>query len=135
MSAREIIAVPIAVISLLFLVLALAFPFVLIEQSRKDAHRLVDLKSVKTYLDRSFTLRGVLPNDDQLRRWAGGQKMDLASSVSTKPLGCLGRFARSPQDQYVVAFWVGEWSECISSSSGATTLRPSAIALSFLVFG
>jgi hypothetical protein len=129
MSAREIIAVPIALVSLLFLLLALAFPFSLIEQSRKNAHRLSELQSVQAYLDKNVASHSSLPTDDQIQRWAGGQQLDLASSVSTTPLGCLNGFAKVPQDHYVVGFWAGEWSECLSSPSGATTLRPSVLGL------
>jgi hypothetical protein len=129
MSAREIIAVPIALVSVLFLLLAFAFPFLLVEQARKDAHRLSELRSVQSYLDKSLSSRGSLPADDQTRRWAEGQRLELASSVSTTPQGCLNSFAKAPQDRYVVGFWAGEWSECISSPSGATTLRPSVFGL------
>lgn len=129
MSAREIIAVPVALISLFFLLLTLAFSLLLIEQSEKDAHRLSELRSVQAYLDKSLSLRGSLPADERLRRWADAQQLDLASSVSTAPLGCLNSFGKAPQDLYVVGFWAGEWSECISSPSGATTLQPSVSGL------
>jgi hypothetical protein len=129
MSAREIIAIPIALASILFLVLAFSFPFLLLEQSEKNAHRLSELRSVQTYLDQTLSARKSLPKDDHLRRWAERRQLDLASSVSTAPLGCLNNFAKAPRDQYLVGFWAGEWSECLSSPSGATTLKSTVLAL------
>lgn len=129
MSAREIIAVPIAMLSLLFLLLALIFPLSLFEQSRKDAHRLNELKRVQSYVDRNLAAGRKLPTDDEIRSWAETRRLDLAGSVSTAPLGCLNGFQKARVDRYVVGFWAGEWSECLSSPSGATTLRPSAWGL------
>lgn len=129
MSVREIIAVPLALASIFFLLLALTFPLLLHDQSRKDAHHLAELQSIQAYLDRSVSAGKPFPSDHQIRLWAEERQLDVAYSVSTAPFECLNGFVKAPQDRYVIGFWAGEWSECLSSPSGATTLEPTMSGL------
>ena len=67
MTVRELIALPIACVSILLLLLALTSPLMLSEQSNKDAKRLNELRVVAEHINQIIAIEHVYPNDDQLR--------------------------------------------------------------------
>ena len=129
MSARELLGVPLALAGLLFLLLAIASPVLIAEQAKEDAASLQELRAVEGHIASLAARHREVPSDEVLRAWAEARGLSIAPSLSTEPLGCLNGFQKPKNDKFVVGYWAGEWSECYSSPSGATTLRPTAMGL------
>ncbi len=129
MSVRELLGVPLGIVALGFLLLALASPFLLIEQANEDAASLQELRTAERHIAAYSVRTGRMPSADALEGWATTSGLKTASTLSTSPLACLNGFQKPRSDKFLVGYWAGEWSECYSSPSGATTLRPTVMGL------
>ena len=112
------------IVAAFFLLLSVAFPFVMRDVVQKDRAYYRQFEAAGRYaLDYAKRHNGALPTDEALQGL--GDQHDahaIWGSVTASPYDCGTQFRPDPSDKVTLSFWRGEWNECFAFPSRKTTL-------------